>query len=117
LAIQRRVRRSPLTMAVELLIKNRASGASELVPVATSQVFRDYWIKGCNELGLRVVPLLEDGLFGESDLSTLISELRLLREWFEGIPARDAAKALVARIGIVISALERVQNDSGLSVC
>jgi len=105
-------------MAVELLIRNPETNALKLVPVATSEVFRNYWMKGCSELKLRYVPRFEDGLddFARSELSAAIQELRDLRLWFQGTQSPQDARGLVGRVDTVIAAFERVLNDPKLSI-
>jgi hypothetical protein len=95
-------------MAVELLIKNEKTGASELIPIATSQVFREYWRVGSAALNLRLVLLLEDGLFKKEDIPDLIGELRRLRNWFETSQPNSISNALTARADTAIAAFERV---------
>lgn len=105
-----------VNMAVELLITNQETGARELVPVATSEVFRQYWMAGCEELNLRRVPLIADGLFERNDIPNLIRELASLAQWFRKTQTPHNAEALSARVSGVIGALERVIKDSKLTI-
>ena len=86
------------------------------MPVATSEVFRNYWKVGCNELQLRAVPLIEDGLFERSDIPSLIMELGLLRQWFQKTQDSKTSNALLIRVDSVIKAFERVSNDPQLTI-
>jgi hypothetical protein len=103
-------------MAVELLISNRDTGKRELIPVATAEAFRKYWIAGCAELQLRLVPLVEDGLFKKTDIPKLVEELGSLRSWFETTYPDDTSNALVARVDGLVGALVRVSTDSKLEI-
>ena|SRR5947209_20629656 len=105
-------------MAVELLIKNRDTGASELVPVATTEVFHQFWVKGCAQLDLRLVPRFEDGItdFSPDEIRVVIDELRQLRSWFQQTQVPQNAKALGVRVDNTIRAFERVLADSRLSI-
>ena len=105
-------------MAVELLITNPETSALKLVPVATSEVFHNYWIKGCGELNLQYVPRFEGGLddFLRSELPAVIQELRYLRLWFQGTQSPRDARGLVGRVDTVIASFERVVNDPKLSI-
>ena len=103
-------------MSVELLIQNKTTGASELVPVATSQVFRDFWKTGSVALNLRHVLLLEDCLFERKDIPDLIQELEQLKSWFEESQSGASRDALVVRANNVIGASKRVLNNPDLTV-
>jgi hypothetical protein len=105
-------------MAVELLIRNQATGVLKLVPVATSEVFHNYWIPGCRALELQYVPRFEDGLgdFARSELSAVIQELRDLGLWFQDTQSPEDARGLVGRVDTVIAAFERVVNEPKLSI-
>jgi hypothetical protein len=103
-------------MAVELLITNQETGERQLVPVATTEVFRNYWKPGCEELGLSLVTLLEDGPLKNSDIQGLISELVLLKQWFVRTQGTDNATALVRRVDNLVHVLERVMGNSALTI-
>jgi hypothetical protein len=103
-------------MAVELLLKNRETGATDLVSVATTEVFRNYWKPGCQELQLRLVPLFEDGVGDQSDIPGLIRELGLLRQRFHDTQDAKTAGHLSARVDNVVKACERVLNDPNLTI-
>lgn len=103
-------------MAVELLIVNRRTKSRELVAVATSEVFRDYWKAGSKELGLRFVPLLEDGLFERGDIPDLLIELNRLKDWFQRTQSQQVSRGLIERVNKTIIALEGVLNHEDLTI-
>lgn len=103
-------------MAVELLITNKRTGAGELVAIATSRVFRDYWRVGSAGLGLRLIPLLEDGLFEKKDIPNLLTELAQLRDWFQKSQSPNEARELAQRVDNAVQALERVAKDAELTI-
>ena len=105
-------------MAVELLIRRHDTGTSELVPVATSDVFHKYWGKGSEKLNLHHVLLFEDAVedFARAEIPVIIEELRSLSRWFEETQSPEDARTLVGRVNNVILAFQRVLNDSNLSI-
>jgi len=105
-------------VAIELLITNRDTGTLELAPVATSDVFRRYWRKGCAELKLHLIPRFEDGIqdFTRSEVPMVIKELQLLGKWFEKTQSPKEASALIGRVNSTTRAFERVLKDPQLSI-
>lgn len=55
-----------------------------LIPVATEEVFSNYWLKASNELQLSWVPIFETGIVVErEDMSVILRELGLVKEWID----------------------------------
>ncbi|RKG75300.1 hypothetical protein D7V88_33705 [Corallococcus terminator] len=77
-----------------------------MVPLATEEVFRRYWVPGCDALGLRWVPLFKTGIpVQKEDLGSVLGELRALRQWMSGLP--DEGKAAVcSRLDAALLSLE-----------
>jgi hypothetical protein len=73
-------------MSVALLITMQDDPeARRLVPVATQQIFRDHWMRGCRDLGLRWVPQFETGIpLSKDDIPEVLEDLRVLRLWAKG---------------------------------
>lgn len=107
-----------MIMAVELLITNNSTGKRELVPIATAKVFHEYWLKGCAELNLRLVPRLEDGItdFTTAEIPRAIEELRRLLKWFDKTQPPQSGRALATRVVHAIEAFERALNDPAISI-
>jgi hypothetical protein len=110
--------RTELEMAVELTISRKGSGDRELVPVATSEVYRKYWREGCAALRLQLITRFQDGVadFAREDLSAVIEELRALGRWFDKTQSPAEARALTGRVNSVIRAFERVRSDPTLTI-
>jgi hypothetical protein len=74
-------------MTVSLGIKDRASGAYEVVPIATNADFAERWLPACAALGLDFVSHFHDGALTSvrpEDLPVIVEELTRLRTWVVG---------------------------------
>lgn len=79
-------------MSVAILIKFKSTDRAPLyIPVATQGEYHGVWLSAAEKLGLKWVPLFEDGpVVDVSDLPTLLDEFRQLRDALAGSPKNDA---------------------------
>lgn len=105
-------------MSVALSIQPRGGSgvAARVVPVATQDVFKRYWLPACERLGLTCVPLFETGIpVGEDDVQELLRELRVLDGWIRGNAPETVAvmgarlEGLIAELGGLLENLEQVE--------
>lgn len=95
-------------MAVTLYIRpvGAPPEAGRLVPIATQDVFRRYWLPASQALSLVWVPLFETGLpLPSEDCPDVLAELRRLKAWIEAHQP-EAAEIILARVEHLISELE-----------
>ena len=98
-------------MSISILVKELPEGdaKAELIPLATEEAFRRYWVPGCDALGLRWVPLFQTGVpLQREDLAQVLTELRALREWMGSSPSDEGTAAVCSRLDAAFLALERV---------
>ncbi|RKH02103.1 hypothetical protein [Corallococcus carmarthensis] len=96
-------------MSICILMKQRPESATseELIPLASEEVFRRYWVPGCVALGLRWVPLFRTGVpLQKEDLGPVLTELRALRQWMEEQPD-EGTVAVRSRLDEALMILER----------
>lgn len=94
-------------MTVSMGIRHLDTGRYEVVPVATSDIFRVWWLPACGHLGLELVAHFHDGALTEvahEDGPRIAAELDTLRAWASSEPERDF---MVSRIDGILSALRR----------
>ncbi|CAM3840969.1 hypothetical protein G4177_19925 [Corallococcus sp. ZKHCc1 1396] len=95
-------------MSISILVKRlpEPDAHAELVPLATEDAFRRYWVPGCDALGLRWIPLFSTGVpLQKEDLGAVLTELRALRQWMSSPP--DEGKAAVcSRLDAALVSLE-----------
>ncbi|MCI0419200.1 MAG: hypothetical protein L0312_08275, partial [Acidobacteria bacterium] len=71
----------------------------DFVPIATEEAFHKYWQPACTALQLRWVPLFHTGLpLKQADISEVIEELGLLKQWLSCHRETDVPQAVVMRI-------------------
>jgi hypothetical protein len=76
-------------MAIQLVIVDNSIGDAQeretrarVIPLATAEYFRAYWLRGADALRLKYVPLLYGGIrLEQEDLPFVLDELVLLRRW------------------------------------
>lgn len=91
-------------MTVSMRVRRLDTGRYEVVPVATSDVFRAWWLPACDHLGLELVSHFHDGALTEvarEDVPRIAAELETLRAWASAEPERDF---MVSRIDGILSA-------------
>lgn len=105
-------------MSIGLLLEHEVpTKKSDFVPIATEESFHKYWQPGCAALRLQWVPLFPTGLpLKQADISLVIEELGLLKQWLSCRMATGVPQAVVVRIEQLIQALKNVQGDSQVAV-
>ena len=105
-------------MSIGLLLEYAVpTTKSDVIPIATEDAFRKYWQPGCAALHLRWVPLFQTGLpLQQEDISSVIEELVLLKQWLSCRMKTDVPQAVVLRIDHLIQALHKVQGDTQVAV-
>ncbi len=95
-------------MTVSMGIRHLDTGQFEEVPVATSEVFRTWWLPACEKLGLALVSHLHDGALNtvakDSEIPRIVAELEALRAWAASEPDRSF---MVERIDGILRAFRR----------
>src|SRR5262245_12514429 len=97
-------------MTVEMGIRHRATGTYEVVPIATTNGFREIWLPACEHLGLKLVPLFSGGgltVVPPELIPGIIAELEKLRGWAAEQPA---SQGLVERCAGILAALNRADS-------
>jgi hypothetical protein len=97
-------------MAVVMGIKNKRTGEYRTVPVATSQVFRDYWIPASKALDLRLVSRLHDGSLTSVDtgqIPVIVDELKRLRA---AVAGRQDYVRIIGRIDQILKTFETTDS-------
>jgi hypothetical protein len=104
-------------MSVALLIsKKHDRRDSNLIPVATQDVFHEVWIPPCQALGLKYLPMFETGTaLEQEDLDCVIEELGRLKEHFEST-SNELTKHIVSRIELLASSLNDVKGRPDLEI-
>ena len=94
-------------MTVSMGIRHLDTGQFEDVPVATSEVFRSWWLPACKRLGLDLVSHFHDGMLNtvaNDEIPRIVAELEALRAWASAEPDRSF---MVARIDGILQAFRR----------
>lgn len=95
-------------MSISLLVTYDTDEQS-LVPVASEQVFSDYWQPVCTQLHLQWLPLFQTGIpVSKEDIPTILSELNQLRTYFSTQMTSPETVELGAHI---ISRIERLSAE------
>lgn len=100
-------------MSVALSIQPRGGSAvaARVVPVATQDVFKRYWVPASEGLGLKWVPLFETGIpVGKDDVPDVLVELRALERWIQG-NAPETVAVIGARLGGLIAELSGLGEE------
>jgi hypothetical protein len=104
-------------MSVALSIQPRGTSAAapRIVPVATQDVFKSYWVPASETLGLKWVPLFETGIpLAKEEVPDVLQELRALDDWIRRNAPETAAligarlQRLIAELGALVESLEQV---------
>jgi hypothetical protein len=81
------------------------------VPVATEKVFRQYWPRASEALGLKWVPLFETGIpLDTADVPDVLAELCALQTWTEQ-SSPDCAQRIGARLQELIRELSALEGN------
>ena len=101
-------------LLLEYTVPTKKSG---FVPIATEEAFHTYWQPGCAALHLQWVPLFQTGLpLQQEEISLIIEELVLLKQWLSGQIETGVPQVVVVRIEQLIQALQKVQGDSQVTM-
>ena len=101
-----------MSVALSIQPLGTPGAAPRIVPVATQDVFKRYWLPGSEALGLQWVPLFETGIpLAQDDVPDVLRELRALDDWTR-VHAPDAAAVIGARLERLIAELSGVVGSS-----
>ncbi len=97
-------------MSIALIVQGQPHlEDTRCVPIATEEVFRQFWLPASEELGLAWVPLFEGGLpITTADLPCVIADLELLRNhwrWSDS-GARGHSERLLERLDPLLEELK-----------
>ncbi|MBN9682628.1 MULTISPECIES: hypothetical protein [unclassified Corallococcus] len=94
-------------MSVAILVSFKAKDRESLyIPVATQGAYHALWLPAAEKLGLKWVPLFEDGpIVDVGELPALMDELRKLRDALAGNPKNDD---LLERIDWILEEFSRL---------
>ncbi|ATB29054.1 hypothetical protein [Melittangium boletus] len=97
-------------MSVAILVKFKEPGRDDrYIPVAAQGVYHSVWLPMAEKLGLKWVPLFENGpLLDVKELATVMEELRKLRGALAGHPKNAL---LLERIDSVLDELDDIELD------
>jgi hypothetical protein len=91
-------------------------GAEQEFPLASSEIFKRFWLPGAVALNLQWVKQFDACQLRPDNLIPITSELRQLREWFYQTQPPDTARALAERIDRVLPALESLKDAKNFSI-
>jgi len=91
-------------MAISLNREGNPDGTIDLsVNIATTMFYNEYWEKAIKELGIKI--FRENGKFSKNELSGVISELEILKQWtisnLEGIEREYMEERIVNLIEVI----------------
>jgi hypothetical protein len=97
-------------MSIAIHIKFKATGRDSLsIPVATQGTYHTVWLPTAEKLGLKWVPLFENGpMVDVNDLAVVMNEFRKLRESLAGNPKNVS---ILERIDFILEELGEVPLD------
>jgi hypothetical protein len=85
-------------MSIALLIEYQDSNKNELVPVATEESFKEYWLPAVSRLSLEWIPLFETGVpLAYEDIGDVCRELEMIITWMERSREPDVPAAVIYR--------------------
>ena len=89
----------------------------DFVPIATEEVFHEDWQPACAALHLQWIPLFHTGLpLKQADISVVIEELGLLKQWLSCRQETGVPQAVIMRIDQLMQALQNVHGDAQVAV-
>ncbi|QRO01335.1 hypothetical protein JRI60_21070 [Archangium violaceum] len=97
-------------MSVAIHIKFKATDRGSLsIPVATQGTYHTVWLPTAKKLGLKWVPLFEDGpIVDVNDLAAVTNEFRKMREALASNPKNAS---ILERIDFILQELDDVNLD------
>jgi hypothetical protein len=105
-----------MSVALSIRARGTSNAAPRIVPVATQEVFKRYWLPGSEALGLQWVPLFETGIpLGKDDVPVVLRELRALEARIQGNAPETVAviaerlERLIAELSGLGESLEQVE--------
>lgn len=99
-------------MSIALSIQPRGTPTEEarLVPIATQDDFKSYWLPACDSLKLIWIPMFETGLpLRLEDIQDVLAELHKLKTWIEKHSPESSA-VISSRIDRLISELSSIEG-------
>jgi hypothetical protein len=89
----------------------------EIAAGTTEEAFHTYWQPACAALHLQWVPLFHTGLpLKQEDISVVIEELGLLKQWLSCHSETGVPQAVMMRIDQLVQALQNVQGNAQVAV-
>jgi hypothetical protein len=89
---------------------------TKIVPIATSDAFKNYWIPISRSLKLVWIPLFETGVpINSEDVNDILSELYLIKTHLAE-QSCEASEAIATRLNRLIEELESVAGKRDLDV-
>ena len=105
-----------MSVALSIQPRGTSGAAPRIVPVATQEVFKRYWLPGSESLGLKWVPLFETGIpLAKEEVPDVLRELRALDDWTRLHAPETAAvigarlERLIAELSALVESLEQVE--------
>lgn len=102
-------------MSVSLLITSATDGQrGRMLPIASEQIFNQYWVPAATRLKLEFVPLFQTGLpVNREDIPYILDELQQLRTFFETQQvASGTTLTLIERVDGLAHMLEGLLHTS-----
>lgn len=107
-------------MSIGIIIDEPKNEEEQLffIPVATEEVFKNYWTQASKEMNLSWVPIFETGIVIEKeDLSLVLTEIMLVKEWIEkNVEDLKEKNNLEERINYILQSLPKAFNDKTIKV-
>lgn len=107
-------------MSIGIIIDEPKNEEEQLffIPVATEEVFSNYWLKASNELQLSWVPIFETGIVIErEDMSVILRELGLVKEWIDkNVRDTDTKIDLEKRLDYILETLPNAFADENIKL-
>lgn len=91
-------------------------GTEESFPLASSDMFKRFWLPGAKALNLQWVKQFDACELRPENLIPITNELCQLKEWFYKTQPADTARALADRIDRVLPALEGLKAEKNFTI-
>src|SRR3974377_653304 len=103
-------------MSVALVVKSAPDPRDRHLPIATEDVFEDFWLPAAHALHLKWVPTFQSGLdVRHQDIPDILNELLRLKVWMTKPERKVESEAIVRRIVLLTHRLEEIQHDPAAS--
>ncbi|WP_148041815.1 hypothetical protein [Hanamia caeni] len=92
-----------------------------MIPIATEDFFKTYWLPLAKSLELSWVQMFETGVIIISEsLPIVLNELKLMTEFVSGKPSPNIPKwaldHMIDRMNLLVSELNSTKNSNNLSI-